>query len=158
MAKKYIVTLSEEEREYLKEYVRKGKASGFRLKHAEILLKLNAIPENKEWTHEKIGNAHGRKREAVGDIAKRFVEEGIESAICRRHQENRARKIDGKVEARIIALLCMRLFPRTKRCGSQRSWKSITRQNMQVGLTWQKSKLALCHASAFRHIPLPWTN
>jgi|GEM_PF-2544517 len=46
MAKKYVVELSEEERASLKEYTRKGKASGFRLKHAEILLKLDAIPEN----------------------------------------------------------------------------------------------------------------
>jgi len=106
MAKKYVVELSEEERAYLKEYIRKGKASGFRLKHAEILLKLDAIPENKEWTYEKIGKAHSRKREAVGDIAKRFVEEGLEAALCRKPQENRARKIDGKVEAHIITLAC----------------------------------------------------
>lgn len=42
----------------------------------------------------------------VSEIAKRFVEEGIESALSRKEQANRPRKIDGKVEAHIVAIAC----------------------------------------------------
>ena len=34
------------------------------------------------------------------------MEEGLESALSRREQENRARKVDGEVEAKVIALAC----------------------------------------------------
>ena len=55
MAKKYYVTLNEEEREQLKSMIRKGKVAGYRIKHAQILLKLDEIPENEGWSQEKIG-------------------------------------------------------------------------------------------------------
>ena len=70
------------------------------------MLKLDEIPENQGWTGEKIAQAYASNPFSVSHIAKRFVEEGLESALNRRPQENRARKIDGEVEARVIALAC----------------------------------------------------
>ena len=107
MAKrKYIVTLSEEERSSLKKLVQKGKVSEFRMRHAAILLKLDDIPENREWTGKTIAKAHNTNENSITHIAKRFVEEGLESALNRRPQENRSRKIDGDIEAKVIALTC----------------------------------------------------
>ena len=40
--KKYIVRLSEEEREYLNGIITKGKAAAYKIKHAHILLKADA--------------------------------------------------------------------------------------------------------------------
>ena len=103
---KYVVTLTEEERAGLKDLVQKGKVSGQRIRHAQVLLKLDAVPENKGWNRERIGEAYGCNADTVSRIAKRFVEESLESALCRKPQENRARKIDGEVEAKVIALAC----------------------------------------------------
>lgn len=104
--RKYKVTLSEEEREYLKKLIQKGKVSGFRIRHAQILLRLDTIPENQGWTGEKIAQAYNSNPVSVSHMAKRFVEEGLESALSRKPQQNRARKIDGEVEAKVIALAC----------------------------------------------------
>ncbi len=106
MAKKYYVTLNEEEREQLKSMIRKGKVAGYRIKHAQILLKLDEIPENEGWSQEKIGEAYGAAIMTVSGVAKRYVLEGMEAALGRKEQENRHRKIDGDVEAQIVAIAC----------------------------------------------------
>ena len=103
---KYVVTLTSEERDELKKLVQKGCVSGQRIRHAQVLLKLDAIAENKGWSREKIGEAYGCHRDTVGRIAKQFVEDGMKAALARKPQENRARKIDGEVEAKVIALVC----------------------------------------------------
>ena len=104
--RKYVVPLKEEEREYLKKQIQKGKVSGFRIRRAQILIKLDEIPENKGWTEEKIAQAYNSNPVSMSHMAKRYVEEWLESAINRREQENRARKVDGEVEAKVIALAC----------------------------------------------------
>lgn len=106
MAKRYFVTLTEEERTYLKELIAKGKTQGYRIKHAQILLKLDEKPENKEWTQARIGEAYSASLMTVSHIAKRFVEEGLEAALGRKKQQNRPRKITGEVEAHIVAIAC----------------------------------------------------
>jgi len=107
MAKrKYIVTLTKEERGMLEKVIQKGKVTGYRMRHAAILLKLDEIPENKEWTGKTIAKAYNTNENSITHIAKRFVEEGLESALSRRPQENRSRKIDGDIEAKVIALAC----------------------------------------------------
>jgi hypothetical protein len=107
MAKrKYIVTLTKEERESLEKLIQKGRVSGYKMRHAGILLKLDEIPENKGWTGETIAKAHSTNKNSVTHIAKRFVEEGLESALKPKSHENHSRKIDGDVEAHVIALAC----------------------------------------------------
>lgn len=104
--RKYIVTLLDEEREGLEKLIQKGKVSGYRMRHAGILLKLDAIPENCKWTCKAIANAHNTNENSISQIAKRFVEEGLESALSPKTHNNHARKIDGEVEAKVIALAC----------------------------------------------------
>lgn len=106
MAKKYYVTLTEEERAELKDLLQRGRVAGYRIRHAQILLKLDEISENKEWTGERIGEAYGAHPTTVSSIAKRFVENGLEAALGRKEQANRCRKIDGDVEAQIVTIAC----------------------------------------------------
>lgn len=106
MAKKYYVNLSESERKQLQEMLQKGKVSGFKMRHAAVLLRLDEIDANRIWTQKKIAEAHGSTEATVINIAKRFVEEGLESALNRKPQQNRARKVDGDAEAKIVALVC----------------------------------------------------
>ena len=102
----YAVTLTETERHELENVIQKGRISGCRFRHAQILLKLDEIPENKSWSGSRIGEAYGCNEDTVSRIAKRFVEEGLESALSRKPQQNRSRKVDGEVEAKVIALAC----------------------------------------------------
>ena len=105
---KYRVTLTDEEREILQNLVKKGKTAGYKIRHAQILLALDEIPDNESWTDEKIGKAYGSHIRTIGNIRKRFVEESFEAALGRKQRETPPGiiKIDGDAEARIIALTC----------------------------------------------------
>ncbi|EGO63411.1 helix-turn-helix domain-containing protein [Acetonema longum] len=106
MNQKYIVTLTEAERNRLKELIRKGNTQGYRIKHAQILLKLDEIPENQSWTYQRIKEAFSVMPHTISQIAKRFVSKGLEAALGRKEQANRRRKVDGNVEAHIVAIAC----------------------------------------------------
>ena len=102
---RYRVTLTDEERRDLHKLIQKG-GKGYRIRHAQILLKLDDIPENKGWTYEKIREAYGAVPATIADVAKRFVFEGLEAALGRKKQENYHRKVTGDIEARIVAIAC----------------------------------------------------
>ena len=102
---RYQVTLSDEEKEELESLVRKG-GKGYRIKHAQILLKLDQRPENKSWTYERIGEAYNASRATIAGVARRFVMESMEAALGRKVQVNRARKVTGEVEAQICRIAC----------------------------------------------------
>jgi hypothetical protein len=105
---KYRVTLTAEEREVLQKLVRQGKTAGYRIRHAQILLALDEIAANESWTDEKVGKAYGAHMRTIGNLRKRFVEEGFEAALERKKRETPPGiiKIDGEAEAKIIALTC----------------------------------------------------
>lgn len=101
----YKVTLNSEERSYLQALIQKG-GKGYRIRHAQILSKLDKIPENKDWTYERIKEAYGASRSTIASIAKRFVFEGFESALGRKTHNNYRRKVTGEVEAKICLIAC----------------------------------------------------
>ncbi len=55
--KKYIVKLSQEEREALQELIVKGQASARKLAHARILLKADSSEGGPGWTDQRIAEA-----------------------------------------------------------------------------------------------------
>jgi predicted hydrolase (HD superfamily) len=104
---KYKVTLSEAEREELNALIVKGQTQGYRIRHAQILLAVDEIPENKEWTDKKIAMAYKTTQKSVGNLRRRFVEKGFTVALERQRRETPPKiKIDGEIEAKIIALTC----------------------------------------------------
>ena len=102
---RYIVALTEEERQELQSLIQKG-GKGYRIKHAQILLKLDQKPENEAWTYDRIKDAYGASRNTIAGVAKRFVLEGLEASLGRKAQENRYRKVTGDVEAKICTIAC----------------------------------------------------
>ena len=102
---RYIVTLTDEETKELKALIQKG-GKGYRIKHAQILLKLDKRPENEEWTYDRIKEAYGASHSTIAGVAKRFVMEGMEAALGRKEQKNRYRKVTGDVEAQICLIAC----------------------------------------------------
>ncbi len=102
---RYAVTLTDNEIQNLKEIIQKG-GKGYRIKHAQILLKLDQKPYNEGWTYDRIKEAYGTSNGTIAGIAKRFVMEGMEAALERKKQQNRYRKVTGDVEAKICAIAC----------------------------------------------------
>ena len=80
---RYIVTLTSDEIQELKVLIQKG-GKGYRIKHAQILLKLNQKTTNKAWTYDRIKDAYGASRTTIAGIAQRSVMEGIEAALGRK--------------------------------------------------------------------------
>lgn len=105
--KRYIVTLTPEERTYLRGLISKGKAAAFKQRHARILLKTDQGSEGECWTDEKIEQALDVHSSTVERLRRRFVEEGLEAALQRKEQKNRRAKIiDGEAEAHLVTLAC----------------------------------------------------
>ena len=102
---RYKVTLTAEERKELDFLIQRG-GKGYRIRHAQILLKLDQVAENAEWTYDRIQAAYRASHTTIAGIAKRFVFEGLEAALGRRKHNNYHRKITGEVEARICAIAC----------------------------------------------------
>ena len=101
----YKFTLTQQEREELKNLIQKG-GKGYRIKHAQILLKLDQTPENKLWTYNHIQAAYNATPTTIATVAKRFVTEGMEAALGRKKQLNYHRKVTGEVEAHICTIAC----------------------------------------------------
>ncbi len=106
-AKKYKVTLTEEERTSLLSLISNGKAAAKKLAHARILLQADQSLEGPAWPDYQISESLSVSYETIGRVRKAFVEEGIESALNRKKpSKHRPKKIDGEKEAHLIALAC----------------------------------------------------
>lgn len=106
--KKYIVRLSAQERSQLKKLVSTGKAAAHRITRARILMLADEGPEGPAWIDEDVAQAGDVTVRTVENIRKRLVNEGLVSAINRKRQvrPSRARLLDGRQEAKLVALCC----------------------------------------------------
>jgi transposase len=101
MAKKYIVKLSEAERENLKTLIRQGKQSARTLTRAHILLL-----SNEGQPDRSIAQALHVHVNTVERIRAKFVEDGVELALRNRPIPGARRKLDGEAEAFLVATAC----------------------------------------------------
>ncbi len=107
MKNKYVVTLTEEERQTLLAMLSRGRAAARKLMHARILLKANVACGGPGWNDATIAEGLDVGRATVERVRKQFVEEGFEAALERRKtQRQYRRKLDGDGEAHLIALAC----------------------------------------------------
>ncbi len=105
--KKYVVTLSNEEREHLTAVIHSGHHPAQKLLKARILLKADPSDGGEGWSDSQIA-ALETSVDAVARTRQRLVEERLEAALIRKHSPNSARRriFDGAAEARLIALAC----------------------------------------------------
>src|ERR1035437_11157722 len=103
MLKKYIVRLTDEERETLQQVVDKFKGSSQKVRRAQVLLKADA--EGPGWTDAKIADAFGCRSKTVENIRERFVTEGFENTLNGqvRVQPPCPKLLDGEQQAQVIA-------------------------------------------------------
>ncbi len=99
--KKYLINLSEEERENLLQTTHKGTLRARKFKRAMILLKAN-----EGFSDPQIMTALNVSRPCVERIRKRFVADGVERALNEDPRPGQKRKLDGRAEATLIATAC----------------------------------------------------
>lgn len=106
MVKKYIVSLSEAEREFLEQFTTTGKHAAYQMNHARILLKADQNQAGGSWCDTQVKAALDVSLRTIERVRQRFVEEGLESALKQRPGAGRKRQMQGEQEAHLIALRC----------------------------------------------------
>jgi Homeodomain-like domain len=104
MEKKYIVRLTDEERDTLHGVIKKLKGSSQQVRRAHILLKADAHGPN--WTDQDIAEAFSCRTKTVENVRQRLVTVGFESTLYGEKPLTppRHKRLDGEQEAQIIAL------------------------------------------------------
>lgn len=99
--KKYLINLSDEERENLLQATHKGTIKARKFKRAMILLKAD-----EGFSDPQIMAALNVSRPCVERIRKRFVADGLQRALNEDPRPGQKRKLDGRAEATLIATTC----------------------------------------------------
>lgn len=103
MQKKYVVRLTEQERDELRGVVKKLKGTSQKVRRAQVLLQADADGPN--WTDEQIAAAYACQTRTVEKIRQRLVERGFHETLhgVRRSTPPVEKLLTGEQEARIIA-------------------------------------------------------
>jgi Homeodomain-like domain len=103
MNKKYVVRLTDQERDELTAVIKKLKGTSQKVRRAQILLKADADGPN--WTDQRIAEAFGCRRQTVENVRQRLVERGFRETLdgLKRQAPPVEKLLSGEQEARIIA-------------------------------------------------------
>lgn len=103
MRKRYIVNLTEDEREVLTDIVDRQRVAALKRQRAHILLLAD-----EDWTDCAIADKLDVGVRTVERVRKRCCEQGLVASLERKKQQNpsRPRTLDGAAEARLVALAC----------------------------------------------------
>lgn len=106
--KKYIVTLTEDEREALGILTSKGKHKSQKILNALILLGCDESKfQEKHLIGKEIARVLNVSMKKIDRIKKRFLEEGLDIALSgRKASRIYVKKADGDFEAHLVALSC----------------------------------------------------
>lgn len=104
MNKKYIVRLSDEERQTCQDVVKKLKGTSQKVRRAQILLKTDA--DGPAWTDARIAEAFNCRVQTIENMRKRVVAESFELALNGKQRQSPPvmPKLDGHGEAKLIAM------------------------------------------------------
>ena len=97
----FIVNLTKDDREYLDQFTKHGKAAARSLTRARILLMADEGYSNKD-----IAEILGTTIPRVYRTRKRYCQEGLESAINEKPRSGAPPKIDGTLESQVTLLAC----------------------------------------------------
>jgi hypothetical protein len=104
MNKKYIVRLSESERQTCTTVIKGLKGTSQKVRRAQILLKADA--DGPAWTDERIAEAFNCRVQTIENLRKRVVTESFELALEGQQRQTPPRPplLTGEEEAKLIAL------------------------------------------------------
>lgn len=98
---RYLVRLSQDERQQLQAMVAGGQTTARRLKRAQVLLAADAgNPDEQIARNVQVGTA------TVYRIKRRFVQEGLERALAEEPRPGGQRKLSTNEEAMLVAMAC----------------------------------------------------
>ena len=103
MPKKYIVRLTDAEREMLNGLIKQRRAAAQKVLRARVLLKADA--DGPHWTDVEIANAFDCRTQTIENMRERFVTEGCETTLHGKPKRRvRGKVLDGMQAAKMIAL------------------------------------------------------
>jgi len=101
MEKKYIVTLSEDEKEHLNNHISKGTNRARSIRCTHVLLQANeGVKDEDIANHQRCGAS------TVQRTRQRYVEEGLPNALFDKPKVGKPEKLTGKAKAVLVALAC----------------------------------------------------
>ena len=104
---RYKVTLSKKEREYLLSIIKKGSNKSRKHRNALILLNCDQGEFSEKATNQEICKILKIGMRTIDRLKKCFVEEGFDIALNGKKSDRvYKKKVDGDVEAHLIALSC----------------------------------------------------
>ena len=139
------VALTPDDREFLIRYIKTGTKKARAIARAKILLL-----SDEGHTNDEISKMTEVHRQSIWRIKKRFIEEGIISAIEDKPRSGQPRKYSKKQEAEIIAMACtdppkgrkrwsIRLL--TEKMKTRKGFETINRETIRLILKKQKLDL-----------------
>lgn len=103
---KVVVRLTAAQRDTLLGMARTGTHPAAMIRRAQVLLKADADGPD-AWSDVRIGRAFGCSFMTARRVRQQFVVEGLDATLHRRRPTGRQyRKLDGKQEARLVAVAC----------------------------------------------------
>jgi poly-gamma-glutamate capsule biosynthesis protein CapA/YwtB (metallophosphatase superfamily) len=164
--KRYVVKLSDEERDRLNTLIHAGKHPAQKLTKARILLKADASEAGEGWSDSRIAAALDTCIDTVARTRQQLVEEGFEAVLVRKHSPASARRriFDGAAEAKLIALACSEPPKGRKRWTLQLLEEQVVELKIvdrasdnTIGRTLKKTSSSLtCKSSGLSHLtPTP---
>jgi len=104
---KYVVRLTAGDRRQLERLVSSGKHPARVLTRARILLRADAGDGGPGWEDAQVAEALECGGRTVARVRRRYTEGGLGAALYSKRPTGRQyRKLDGKQEARLVALAC----------------------------------------------------
>ena len=98
----YRVELTCDERSHLEQLTSKGKYNSRVIRRANILL----LADNHAYSHEAIAELTGCGTATVFRVKRRFVEEGLETALNEGKRPGRSKVLSAKEEATLVSIAC----------------------------------------------------
>jgi transposase len=107
-AKRYVVTLTPDERGQLEALTKAGKRSARTVTRARVLLLADQGDGGPRWEDRRVAEALGCGHRTVERVRERFVTGGFDTALTHKTQDKPSRTpvLDGKAEAKLVALAC----------------------------------------------------
>lgn len=82
--KRYIVSLTREERQSLEQLTKTGIAAAAKINHAQILLKADVNHPDGGWKDQEISDVFNISTTTIERVRQRFVEESLDNALVPR--------------------------------------------------------------------------
>lgn len=100
----YRLYLTQDERETLELWVKKGKSSAKKVQYAQVILNSDENVERKSST--RLSEILGVSVKTIERVRRNFCEEGLQMFETKVRKTRSDKKIDGRVEAYLTTLMC----------------------------------------------------